>query len=170
MRQASELRHVFAGRSLPAQSTGGIAAHLAGFGQGPDTLFTVSRAERYAELFARHRSAAIRSLWRGRGLSPFLRDQHKALSVCARSNTATAFEEALTDAKLPARSGALMATTERTNSSRLRRLATSSLPPVRRKDFPAHTCRIEIVPEVPIATSDLEEFVSSCPRGTLRQK
>ena len=28
-------------------------------------------------------------------------------------------------------------------------------------DFPGDTCRVEVVPEVPIATSDLEEFVSS---------
>src|SRR5436309_3498821 len=28
-------------------------------------------------------------------------------------------------------------------------------------DFPGDTCRVEVVPEVPVATSDLEEFVSA---------
>jgi Rad3-related DNA helicase len=31
-------------------------------------------------------------------------------------------------------------------------------------DFPGDTCRVEVVPEVPVATSDLEEFVSAYPR------
>jgi hypothetical protein len=95
-------------------------------------------------------------------LSPFLREHRKALWLCARGDTATEFEEALADAELPGQVRRL----EGDNGADEPFAAADSghLVTAGRydgMDFPADTCRVEVVPEVPIATSDLEEFVSS---------
>lgn len=95
-------------------------------------------------------------------LRPFLRDHHKALWLCARGETATAFENALADAALPGDVWRL----ESDNGADEPFAAAGSghLVTAGRydgMDFPGDTCRVEVVPEVPIATSDLEQFVSS---------
>lgn len=95
-------------------------------------------------------------------LYPFLDRQRKALWLCARRDTAQAIEFSLTLSGL---------------SGQVRRLEGDNgadepfasddagfLVAAGRydgMDFPGDTCRVEIVPEVPVATSDLEEFVSA---------
>ena len=96
------------------------------------------------------------------GLRPFLGEYHKALWLCARGETATAFEGALTGAALP---GQVWRLAGDNGADEPFAAATSGhLVTAGRydgMDFPGDSCRVEVVPEVPIATSDLEEFVSS---------
>lgn len=97
-----------------------------------------------------------------KGLSPFLREQRKALWLCARGDTATQFEEALTAAELPGQVRRLAG--DNGADEPFAAAGSGHLVTAGRydgMDFPADTCRVEVVPEVPIATSDLEEFVSS---------
>jgi hypothetical protein len=93
---------------------------------------------------------------------PFLVRQQKALWLCARTDTAKALEFALTlsgllgsvrrlegdngaDEPFAAEAAGHLITAGRYDGM----------------DFPGDTCRVEVVPEVPVATSDLEEFVSA---------
>jgi len=95
-------------------------------------------------------------------LRPFLERQRKALWLCARRETAHAFEFALTLSGLPGQVRRL----ESDNGADEPFAAEPEgyLVAAGRydgMDFPDDACRVEIVPEVPVATSDLEEFVSA---------
>ena len=95
-------------------------------------------------------------------LRPFLERQRKALWLCARTDTAKTFEFALTLSALPGRVRRL----EGDNGADEPFAAEDAghLIAAGRydgMDFPGDSCRVEVVPEVPVATSDLEEFVSA---------
>jgi Helicase C-terminal domain len=95
-------------------------------------------------------------------LRSFLDRQRKALWLCARRDTAITLEFALTLSGLPG-------TVRRLESDNGADEAFASedagqLLAAGRydgMDFPGDTCRVEVVPEVPVATSDLEGFVSA---------
>lgn len=95
-------------------------------------------------------------------LYPFLERHKKALWLCARRDTAQALEFTLTLSGLPGHVRRLEGDNgadepfAAEQSGHL--LAASRYDGM---DFPGDSCRIEIVPEVPVATSDLEEFVSA---------
>ena len=133
-------------------------------GTPPFVKLTASAQPRQGERFVLMRNATkvLAPSELVRNLRSFLREQHKALWLCARGDTATAFEEALADAPLPGQVWRL----EGDNGADESFAAAESGDLVAAgrydgMDFPGDTCRVEIVPEVPIATSDLEEFVSS---------
>jgi hypothetical protein len=95
-------------------------------------------------------------------LRPFLERRHKALWLCARRDTAQAFNFALTLAPLPghvrvleADNGADEPFASETDGHLIAAGRYDGM------DFPGDTCRVEILPDVPVATSDLEEFVSA---------
>lgn len=95
-------------------------------------------------------------------LHPFLDRQRKALWLCARTDTAKTFEFALTMSALPGTVRRL----ESDNGADEPFAAEDAghLVAAGRydgMDFPGDSCRVEVVPEVPVATSDLEEFVSA---------
>lgn len=95
-------------------------------------------------------------------LRPFLTRHPKALWLCARRETAEALQFALTLAALPGQVRRL----EGDNGADEPFAAEPEghLVAAGRydgMDFPGDTCRVEVVPEVPVATSDLEEFVSA---------
>lgn len=92
---------------------------------------------------------------------PLIAAASKALWLCARSSTADVLQAALIDAKLgnvrrlQADNGAadLFAAAE-----------TGQLVCAGRydgMDFPGDSCRLEILPEIPVATSELEDFISA---------
>ncbi len=92
---------------------------------------------------------------------PLIAAAGKALWLCARSSTADVLQAALIDAKLgnvrrlQADNGAadLFAAVE-----------TGQLVCAGRydgMDFPGDSCRLEILPEIPVATSELEDFISA---------
>jgi hypothetical protein len=95
-------------------------------------------------------------------LRPFLERQRKALWLCARRDTAQALNFALTLAALPgqvrvleADNGADEPFATETDGHLIAAGRYDGM------DFPGDSCRLEILPEVPVATSDLEEFVSA---------
>lgn len=95
-------------------------------------------------------------------LRPLLEKHPKAVWLCARTDTAVALEFALTLSGLPGPVRRL----ERDNGADepFCMDTTGHLVVAGRydgMDFPDDTCRIEVVPELPIATSDLEEFASA---------
>lgn len=95
-------------------------------------------------------------------LRPFLERQRKALWLCARTSWAEAFEFALTLAALPGQVRRLVG--DNGADEPFAKEVEGHLVAAGRydgMDFPGDTCRVEVVPEVPIATSDLEEFVSA---------
>ena len=95
-------------------------------------------------------------------LRPFLERQQKALWLCARTDTASALEFALTLSGLPGVTRRLLA--DNGADEPFAREAAGNLVAAGRydgMDFPGDTCRVEVIPEVPVATSDLEEFVSA---------
>jgi hypothetical protein len=95
-------------------------------------------------------------------LRPFLERQRKALWLCARRDTADALNFALTLAGLPGQVRVLQA--DNGADEPFAAEAAGHLIAAGRydgMDFPGDACRVEIVPEVPVATSDLEEFVSA---------
>ena len=95
-------------------------------------------------------------------LRPFLEEHRKALWLCARRDTATGFEEALTAAALPGRVRRLEG--DNGADEPFAAEADGHLVTAGRydgMDFPGDSCSVEVVPEVPVATSDLEEFVSA---------
>jgi hypothetical protein len=95
-------------------------------------------------------------------LRPFLERQQKALWLCARSDTASALEFALTLSGLPGATRRLVA--DNGADEPFAAEVEGNLVAAGRydgMDFPGDTCRVEVVPEVPVATSDLEEFVSA---------
>jgi hypothetical protein len=95
-------------------------------------------------------------------LRPFLERQRKALWLCARRDTAQALNFALTLAALPGQVRVLEADNGAdepfANETDGHLIAAGRYDGM---DFPGDTCRVEILPEVPVATSDLEEFVSA---------
>ncbi len=95
-------------------------------------------------------------------LYSFLVRQKKALWLCARGETAQALEFTLTLSSLPGQvrrlEGDNGADEPFAAEPAGHLLAASRYDGM---DFPGDSCRIEIVPEVPVATSDLEEFVSA---------
>jgi len=95
-------------------------------------------------------------------LRPFIDEQRKALWLCARSDTASAFEAALV---LSAVDGPVRRLESDNGADELFALdSVGHLVTAGRydgMDFPGDVCRVEVVPEVPVATSDLEEFVSA---------
>jgi O6-methylguanine-DNA--protein-cysteine methyltransferase len=95
-------------------------------------------------------------------LRPFLERQRKALWLCARTDTVQAFEFALTLSGLPGQvrrlqgdNGADEPFAAETDGHLIAAGRYDGM------DFPGDSCRVEVVPEVPVATSDLEEFVSA---------
>jgi hypothetical protein len=95
-------------------------------------------------------------------LRPFLERRRKALWLCARRDTAQALNFALTLAALPGQVRVLEADNGADESFAIEtdgHLVTAGR--YDGMDFPGDSCRVEILPEVPVATSDLEEFVSA---------
>jgi len=95
-------------------------------------------------------------------LRPFLERHRKALWLCARSETASAYEAALVLSALPGNVRRLYedngADEQFANASEGHLVAAGRFDGM---DFPDDACRLEILPETPIAVSDLEEFVMS---------
>ena len=95
-------------------------------------------------------------------LRGFLACHGKALWLCARRNTAEAFQDALTQATLGCQVHRLEAdngTDEIFSAADAGHLVAAGR--YDGMDFPGDACQVEVVPEVPVATSDLEEFVSA---------
>jgi hypothetical protein len=95
-------------------------------------------------------------------LRPFLERHRKALWLCARRDTAQALNFALTLSGLPGQVRVLEA--DNGADEPFAREDAGHLIAAGRydgMDFPGDSCRVEILPEVPVATSDLEEFVSA---------
>ena len=92
---------------------------------------------------------------------PLLEQSRKTLWLCARSNTADAFQAELTGAglgevhRLQADNGAAEDFAAASDGQLVCAGRYDGM------DFPADACRLEILPEVPVATSELEEFVSA---------
>jgi len=95
-------------------------------------------------------------------LRPFLERQRKALWLCTRTETADAISEMLILAAMP---GPVLRLHEDNGADELFAAANDGYLVTAGRfdgmDFPGDACRLEIVPEVPVATSDLEEFISS---------
>ncbi len=96
------------------------------------------------------------------GLRPFLGRHPKALWLCARRDTAQALERALTLSGLVGHVRRLEG--DNGEDEPFAAEPSGHLVAAGRydgMDFPGESCRVEILPEVPVATSDLEEFVSA---------
>lgn len=95
-------------------------------------------------------------------LDGILKKQKKALWLCARKDTLVRLEAALIFSGL--KGGVRILEGDNGEDEPFAREAHGQLLAAGRydgMDFPDDACRLEVVPEVPIATSDLEEFVSS---------
>lgn len=95
-------------------------------------------------------------------LRPILESQKKALWLCARKDTALALQMALEFSEMKGEIRVLEG--DNGLDEPFAEDDEGHLVAAGRydgMDFPDDTCRVEIVPEVPVATSDLEEFVSS---------
>jgi hypothetical protein len=95
-------------------------------------------------------------------LRPFLERHRKSLWLCARRDTAEAVRLALSLSGLPGQVRVLAQ--DNGADEPFAQEAEGHLITAGRydgMDFPGDTCRVEILPEVPVATSDLEEFVSA---------
>jgi Rad3-related DNA helicase len=152
-------RHLYL--SATVGSTDDVQRRL---GTPPFTKLTASAQPHQGErlVLMRNATTELSPAQLVKGLDPFLRKHPKALWLCARGDTATEFEEALADAKLPGQVWRLQGDNgadEPFAAADSGHLVTAGR--YDGMDFPGDTCRVEIVPEVPIATSDLEEFVSS---------
>lgn len=92
---------------------------------------------------------------------PLLDEARKALWLCARSSTADRVEQALTTVglqsvrRLQSDNGAA----DLFSADDAGHLVCAGR--YDGMDFPGDVCRVEVLPEVPVATSDLEEFISS---------
>jgi hypothetical protein len=92
---------------------------------------------------------------------PLLAYARKALWLCARSTTATAVQAELTGAglgdvhRLHADNGAAEHFTGEDDGQLLCAGRYDGM------DFPGEACQLEILPEIPVATSELEDFVSA---------
>jgi hypothetical protein len=95
-------------------------------------------------------------------LEPFLREQKKALWLCARSETAANVQDALVYSELDGSVAVLES--DNAADEPFAEADAGHLVAAGRydgMDFPGDSCRVEVIPEVPVATSDLEEFVSA---------
>lgn len=95
-------------------------------------------------------------------LKPFLEEQKKALWLCARKETRANIHDALLYAELDGE----VAVLESDNGADepFAKAEAGHLVAAGRydgMDFRGDACRVEVIPEVPIATSELEEFVSA---------
>jgi RAD3-like DEAD/DEAH box helicase len=93
---------------------------------------------------------------------PLLEARRKALWLCARSETADRLELALTTSGLPG--GVRRLVGDNAADEPFAAEPDGHLVAAGRydgMDFPDDACRIEILPEIPVATSDLEEFVTA---------
>ncbi len=92
---------------------------------------------------------------------PLLGEARKALWLCARSTTADQVQAALTDAglgqvrRLQADNGAAEDFAGDADGQLVCAGRYDGM------DFPAEACSLEILPEIPVATSELEDFVSA---------
>jgi hypothetical protein len=95
-------------------------------------------------------------------LKPLLEEQKKALWLCARKDTASNLHDALVFSGLEG-SVRLLEGDNAADESFAGEEAGQLVAAGRYDgmDFPGDACRLEVVPEVPVATSDLEEFVSA---------
>lgn len=95
-------------------------------------------------------------------LRPILEDQKKALWLCARKDTAANVHDALhfsgLDGEIRVLEGDNAADEPFANEQAGHLVAAGRYDGM---DFPGETCRLEVIPEVPVATSDLEEFVAA---------
>jgi hypothetical protein len=95
-------------------------------------------------------------------LRPTLDERHKALWLCARRDTADAIQEALETAGLSAEVFRLEgdnAADEPFSEADRAHLVTAGR--YDGMDFPGDTCQLEVLPEIPVATSELEEWASA---------
>ncbi|HEY1776478.1 MAG TPA: helicase C-terminal domain-containing protein [Solirubrobacteraceae bacterium] len=95
-------------------------------------------------------------------LRPFVEGHRKALWLCARRDTAQAVNFALTLSAMPGQ--VRMLEGDNGADDLFASEPAGHLIAAGRydgMDFPGHRCQVEVLPEVPVATSDLEEFVSS---------
>lgn len=95
-------------------------------------------------------------------LHPLLSMWHKALWLCARADTADSIEAALKSSDL--RGEVFRLSADNGADERFSAAASGHLVTAGRydgMDFPEDACRIEVLPEHPIATSDLEEFITA---------
>ena len=101
-------------------------------------------------------SELVDELW------PLLSTCPKALWLCARGSTADELESALKNARLPG--DVLRLSADNGSDERFGRAGEGHLVTAGRydgMDFPEDACRIEVLPEHPIATSDLEAFITA---------
>ena len=97
-----------------------------------------------------------------RTLQPLLRASPKALWLCARGDTADSLEAALKD--FNPSSDVLRLSGDNGADERFSQAVDGHLVTAGRydgMDFPEDACRIEVLPEHPIAISDLEEFITA---------
>lgn len=95
-------------------------------------------------------------------LQPILKDHKKALWLCARKETAANLRMALIFSRLDGEIRVLEADNaadEPFAEEEAGHLVTAGR--YDGMDFPGDACRLEVLPEVPVATSDLEEFVAA---------
>ncbi len=95
-------------------------------------------------------------------LNAFIVTHKKALWLCARRETATGLVDALGESDLPGPIRRLEA--DNGADELFAAEPTGQLVAAGRydgMDFPDETCRVEVVPEVPVATSDLEQWTSA---------
>jgi len=95
-------------------------------------------------------------------LQPFLEQQRKALWLCARKDTAANVHSALVWSGLDGSVAVLES--DNAADGPFAEADVGHLVAAGRydgMDFPDDACRVEVIPEVPVATSDLEEFVSA---------
>jgi Helicase C-terminal domain len=95
-------------------------------------------------------------------LHTFLEKHQKALWLCARADTARAFEASIVLSGLPGECRRLEGDNgadEPFAAEPLGHLVAAGR--YDGMDFPGDSCRVEVMPEIPVATSDLEEFVSA---------
>lgn len=95
-------------------------------------------------------------------LKPFLDEQKKALWLCARKETRENIQDALLYAELDGEVAVLES--DNAADEPFAAAGAGHLVAAGRydgMDFRGDACRVEVIPEVPIATSELEEFVSA---------
>lgn len=133
-------------------------------GTPPLTKLTASVQPRQGDRFVvlRDETDVLSSAELVEAIRPLLQRQPKALWLCARRDTAAALEFALTFCGLPGRVRQLQG--DNGADEPFAAEPTGHLVTAGRydgMDFPDEACRVEVVPEVPVATSDLEEFVTA---------
>ncbi len=133
-------------------------------GAPPVQLLTASAPPRQGErlVVVRSETEPLSESELVESLESFLEEQKKALWLCARKDTAANVHDALLWSELD---GAV-AVLESDNAADepFAEAVAGHLVAAGRydgMDFPGDSCRVEVIPEVPVATSELEEFVSA---------